>query len=1005
VQHFSRNITIIIMIILSYSLISSLVFPLKETYGHAFVTSSSPSSSQSLASSPPRLDVFFSEPVDLKYSKLKILDENGKQVDTQELHYLNGDQSALSVMLPPLKDGVYTVSTTVLSQTDGHVTENAFVFAVGEAVIPTNISSKISQKSVVYIPEALARFPTLVGQVIIVGGAFSTLWLWRPVKRIEGISFMISEVRKKIDRALVSVFLIGSIILVVSDIAILAFQAQAISAGILDVIATRFGTVVLARTILSIAVFSISIAIFRTNQSTPQILTRGETVGILSLGLSLLLTTSMIGHGAANNQFSSIGIDFAHNLAASLWIGGVLYLGFIFTSKLQVDNSLSHAHKIALISLIIPRFSVLVVMILGFIVFTGPFLLYILDNNLQQVLSSSYGYTLIVKLSLAVVMLAIGSYNQLSIQRKAQTCTSVAVSLSTNGKSRELNSPPDPNFVDGHHKKWTKNDGREILSRFSRSTKVESIIGILLLASVALLVNTGLPKSETQGQPQEQLFGNMTFQQVQDGFKSTYFADNNTKVVLSIVPYVVGSNNFTVSFVDSHNVPVDVTSAKLQYTETEKSIGPISIDLHKVSKGVYSAKGAFGIPGLWNLQIEGIPSKPNTPAISATFSDVRIKPKLDQFQFNITEFNTPNNSSQPLYPIYDKSRNSIWVGDTAINSGQILEYDLATNKYLQHKINGTNIITILAQDSKNNLWFVDPITKLVGVYESVTGENRLFPIPKNVLPSSIAVDPNDNLWITSSTTSQILIFNTKMSNITRTISLENGARPLTIAIDAISGLAWIADERGKLVMVDPANNHSSALYAPSGVNNTLKSPTGLLLDNLGDNIFISQHEGQRVSVFNRITKAFQDYPLLDPKGLPFGMALDKYGNLWVAEHTINKIAVIDPQTGKSKEVNIPNQTPFVQWITSDSDGNIWIAEQRGHALGMITSKVSAVPPPSSITQPLPKESEGISNLLNYSLTIAPAIVIGLVLVALMYVKNTVDYGIAERTVRKYQRTL
>jgi copper transport protein len=244
-----------------------------------------------------------------------------------------------------------------------------------------------------------------------------------------------------------------------------------------------------------------------------------------------------------------------------------------------------------------------------------------------------------------------------------------------------------------------------------------------------------------------------------------------------------------------------------------------------------------------------------------------------------------------------------------------------------------------------------------------------------------------------------------MSNITRTISLENGARPLTIAIDAISGLAWIADEKGKLIMIDLANNYSSTLYIPSGVNNTLKSPTGLLLDNLDDNIFISQHEGQRVSVFNTITKAFQDYPPLDPKGLPFGMALDKYGNLWVAEHTINKIAVIDPQTGKSKQVSIPNQTPFVQWITSDSDGNIWIAEQRGHALGMITSKVSSVPPPSSIGQSLPSESEGISDFLNYNLTVAPAIVIGMVLVALMYVKNTVDYGIAERTVRKYQRTL
>ena len=98
----------------------------------------------------------------------------------------------------------------------------------------------------------------------------------------------------------------------------------------------------------------------------------------------------MIGHGAANNQFSSIAIDFAHNLAASLWIGGVLYFGLVFTSKLQVDNSLKADHKIALSSLILPRFSLLVIMILGFLVFTGPFLLFILSNNLGQVLTSSY---------------------------------------------------------------------------------------------------------------------------------------------------------------------------------------------------------------------------------------------------------------------------------------------------------------------------------------------------------------------------------------------------------------------------------------------------------------------------------------------------------------------------------------------------------------------------------------------------------------------------------------
>ena len=90
-------------------------------------------------------------------------------------------------------------------------------------------------------------------------------------------------------------------------------------------------------------------------------------------------------------------------------------------------------------------------------------------------------------------------------------------------------------------------------------------------------------------------------------------------------------------------------------------------------------------------------------------------------------------------------------------------------------------------------------------------------------------------------------------------------------------------------------------------------------------IYISQHDGYTVSVFSPLLKTFKDFPPLDPNGLPFGMTMDSYHNLWVAEHTINKIAVIDPRTGANKEVTIPNQSPFVQWITADSKGNIWLA--------------------------------------------------------------------------------
>jgi copper transport protein len=113
----------------------------------------------------------------------------------------------------------------------------------------------------------------------------------------------------------------------------------------------------------------------------------------------------------------------------------------------------------------------------------------------------------------------------------------------------------------------------------------------------------------------------------------------------------VGNNNFTISFVNSHNIPLGISSATLRYNELEKSIGPITVDVQKISKGIFSAKGAFGIPGLWNLQIEGIPDKQNSTAIASVFNNIRVKPRLEQLQFNITEFNTPSNASQPHYTI------------------------------------------------------------------------------------------------------------------------------------------------------------------------------------------------------------------------------------------------------------------------------------------------------------------------------------------------------------------
>jgi copper transport protein len=92
-----------------------------------------------------------------------------------------------------------------------------------------------------------------------------------------------------------------------------------------------------------------------------------------------------------------------------------------------------------------------------------------------------------------------------------------------------------------------------------------------------------------------------------------------------------------------------------------------------------------------------------------------------------------------------------------------------------------------------------------------------------------------------------------------------------------------------------------------------------------------------LDIKTRGEKTFRTFPALNPQALPFGMTMDKNGYLWIAEHVTNKIAVIDPKTGVSREVGIAKINPYIQFLTSDSKGNIWFAEQLGNSLGVITA--------------------------------------------------------------------
>jgi copper transport protein len=209
------------------------------------------------------------------------------------------------------------------------------------------------------------------------------------------------------------------------------------------------------------------------------------------------------------------------------------------------------------------------------------------------------------------------------------------------------------------------------------------------------------------------------------------------------------------------------------------------------------------------------------------------------------------------------------------------------------------------------------------------------------------------------------------------------------------------DEAGKLANIDPTNHYKVTEYGPAG-NATLATPSALLIDPDTGNIYVSEHEGHAIDVFNPLLKTFNKIQL-DPaqENLPFGMAMDSSHFLWVAQHTLNKIAVVDPRTGEYKEADIPLGATQTQWLTSDSQGGIWLAEQRQAALGLATTTASLSPSGASTGNSSQTANSGILKLgFSFADIVGPSVAAGIAGVAILFSKSMLNLNDSIRQVKR-----
>ncbi|HEU5330134.1 MAG TPA: copper resistance protein CopC [Thermomicrobiales bacterium] len=413
----------LLFLALAAGLALALLFPAlapTPAAAHAFLVSTTPASGSVAAANIGEVRLTFTEPVTVRPQNVAVATAAGKRVDRGDAHTLAGDVATVSVSVPHLDDGVYTVTYALISD-DTHPVSGTFSFGVD--VAPTGAAGATTGTlTSTTLLEALGRWLTLVGLVLLVGPVAFRLFVLTPAASV--------DVTPIFERRAVRWLWIAVAVLVVGLLANLIATAAASTLGPISAALTpgaliaaltgRFGNLWLARLAL-LLVPALALPLIGAEHAMDEVApdehqgrrTLGVWWAMLLAGGALAALIALGGHAATTAPVAlSVLVDWTHVAATGVWIGGLLTLAFVLPG---VTRSLGAADGGLALASAAPRFSLLATGCIQALIVTGLYQIWAHVARPENLATTAYGRTLLLKLALVVPLVALGAVNRLTI--------------------------------------------------------------------------------------------------------------------------------------------------------------------------------------------------------------------------------------------------------------------------------------------------------------------------------------------------------------------------------------------------------------------------------------------------------------------------------------------------------------------------------------------------------------------------------------------------------------
>jgi copper transport protein len=363
-----------------------LLVSTSSTSAHALLQSSQPAAGDSLATSPPAITITFGETPDPTLSTISVLDSTGNKVAVGPTQSVDGQPTQLTVSLPVLPSGVYTVSWRTVSTVDGHLATGSFAFGVGVAPPPANPSSGAVAGSSTLTPLAIAsRWLLYAGLITLLGACWMLLRGSRPAAPTAADA-----------RPLRTITWLAWLAVAVGALAVLFDQLSSAGVAITNIGDTSFATAAVLR---AGPLLAGSLAV---GWSLVQRDSRWAILAIALSDLAVMLADIALSHAVAGNQPLLDGtIQWLHLAGAGLWVGGLVAL-LVWLRQRAADQTAAD---------VVRRFSRLATVAIGVVVVTGVLRAVSEVGTVDGLLSTDFGRLVVAKSALLMGLAGLGAIN------------------------------------------------------------------------------------------------------------------------------------------------------------------------------------------------------------------------------------------------------------------------------------------------------------------------------------------------------------------------------------------------------------------------------------------------------------------------------------------------------------------------------------------------------------------------------------------------------------------